>query len=72
MKTNCYYENGGLNEDVKAKTFRVGRLELCYARSFRNPTWFYVKLFGTLHPGATAFTFRAFTYLIGFRWYRAS
>ncbi len=72
MKKNCYYQDGGLNPDVEAKTFRVRRLELCYARSFSNPSFFYVKLFGKLHPGASSFTFRASSFMVGFRWYHAS
>ena len=70
--SQAYYTepDGGLNTDTIARTCRAGRLELCYAWLVGYmPTWFYAKLAGNLHPGASSYTFRAGRVMLGWRWY---
>ena len=72
MNSNqTYYETGGVNPQTRARTIRIGRLELCYAWLVGYmPTWFYLHFNGRRHLSTTAITLRIFRVILGYRWYR--
>ena len=70
-KTITYYEDGTPDEYLsKAWAWRIGNRELCWGKFFgKPPTFFYLKINGTLHPGSLTTTLRIGKLMIGLRKY---
>jgi hypothetical protein len=64
--------SGTPRTDMRARTMRVGRLELCSSWLVGPvPSWFYCEPAGLLHTGAVCFTLRVWRAMVGYRWYAA-
>lgn len=68
--STMYYSDGRVNPDERARTLRIGRLELCSCWFRGEMTGFiYIHWPGRSFPAASTFTLRVWRVMVGFRWY---
>lgn len=65
-----YYDDGSVSPAMRARTFRIRRLELCWCWFVGPlPSRVYLHWPGRHFPNASVFTLRLYRAMLGFRWY---